>query len=150
MNKILDYKTGIIIDEEENFTTLFQQPRYVKMHLDDLAAILELSSGNRYLLYELTQRIDRNGTIVLKKTTKDEIADRLKITLGTLDNSLTKLVHMGVLKRIGRGKFSVNPHLFARRNWADLNGKHLYFEKGLRITVTYLSSGARKIESTVI
>lgn len=147
--KIINYDTGIVT-EEEILPGLFEEPVCAKIYIDDLASILELPAGIRGLLFELTQRINYNGIILLRRTIKNEIAEKLKITIGTFDNYLTKLVKVGILKRVGRGKFEANPYLFIRQDWAEINSRYENLEISLRMTITYLASGERRIEGTVI
>ncbi|HGO6848060.1 TPA: hypothetical protein ACK80Q_003101, partial [Legionella pneumophila] len=54
INKHIDFSTGEITTEEsKNVIRLPKEPPYVKMYIDDLAKILELTSGCRSLLYFL-------------------------------------------------------------------------------------------------
>jgi Firmicute plasmid replication protein (RepL) len=147
--KIINYKTGLITEEQKDYNNLFPEPPYVKIYIDDLAALLELPIGIRGLLYELAQTINNNGILILKRTMKNEIANKLDITIGTFDNYLTKLVQAGVLKRIGRGKFEVNPNLFAPGEWNELADRPNRLETNFKMTITYLSTGQRKIEGRI-
>jgi DNA-binding MarR family transcriptional regulator len=151
MTRTVDYETGVINEEEERkVIKLPQEPPYVKMYIEDLAAVLNLPIGVRGLLYALVLRIDYDGIITLGSTSKKKIAERLKITVGTFDNYLTKLVKAGVLRRIGRGEFEVNPHLFARGDWAEVRRRRDNFGKTFRMTITYSPTGKRKIEGKTL
>ncbi len=147
MTRTVDYETGVVNEEERTkVVRLPQEPPYVKMYIDDLAAVLNLPIGVRGVLYALVQRIDYDGIITLGSTSKKKIAERLTLTIGTFDNYLTKLVKTGVLKRIGRGEFEVNPYLFARGDWAEIRRRRDNFGKTFRMTITYSPGGKRKIE----
>ncbi len=112
MKKKISYETGLVTESKTTARLrLEQEATYVKMYVDDLVAILELPVEISGLLYELVQRIDDDGTLTLRSTTKKEIADRLQMTIGTFYNYLTTLVKVGVLKRIERGQFEANPYL---------------------------------------
>ena len=151
MTRTVNHETGVVNEEEHRkVVKLPQEPPYVKMYIEDLAAVLNLPIGVRGLLYALVQRIDYDGIITLGSTSKKKIAERLKITVGTFDNYLTKLVKAGVLKRIGRGEFEVNPHLFARGDWAEVRRRRDNFGKTFRMTITYSPGGKRKIEGKAV
>lgn len=151
MTRTVNHETGVVNEEEQRkVIKLPQEPPYVKMYIEDLAAVLNLPIGVRGLLYALVQRIDYDGIITLGSTSKKRIAERLKIKIGTFDNYLTKLVKSGVLKRIGRGEFEVNPHLFARGDWAEVRRRRDNFGKTFRMTITYSPNGKRKIEGKAL
>lgn len=151
MTRTVNHETGVVNEEEQRkVIKLPQEPPYVKMYIEDLAAVLNLPIGVRGLLYALVQRIDYDGIITLGSTSKKRIAERLKIKIGTFDNYLTKLVKSGVLKRIGRGEFEVNPHLFARGDWAEVRRRRDNFGKTFKMTITYSPSGKRKIEGKAL
>ena len=151
VTKTVNHETGVVSEEERTkVVRLPQEPPYVKMYVDDLAAVLNLPIGVRGLLYALVQRIDYDGIITLGSTSKKRMAERLKVTVGTFDNYLTKLVKTGVLNRIGRGEFEINPYLFARGDWAEIRRRRDRFGKTFRMTVTYSPSGERKIEGRAL
>ncbi len=151
MTRTINYETGVVNEEErKKIIKLPQEPPYVKMYIEDLGAVLNLPVGVRGLLYALVQRIDYDGIITLGSTSKKRIAERLKITVGTFDNYLTKLVKTGVLKRIGRGEFEINPYLFARGDWADIRRRRDIFGKTFKMTITYSPGGQRRIESKTL
>ena len=146
--EVVDGQTGVVNEQERmKVVRLPQEPPYVKMYIDDLTSVLKLPIGIRGMLYALVERIDYDGIITLGSTSKKKMAERLKLTVGTFDNYLTKLVKTGVLKRIGRGEFEVNPNLFARGDWADIRRRRDNFDKSFRMTVTYSPNGNRKVEA---
>jgi len=55
----INFSTGEIKTEENtNIVKIPKEPPYVKMYIDDIAKLLELTSGCRSLLYCLIKKMD--------------------------------------------------------------------------------------------
>jgi predicted HTH transcriptional regulator len=132
--KEIDFTTGEIKTEEfTNVVKIPKEPPYVKMYIDDLAKILELTSGCRSLLYFLIKKMDYEGIITLTKSSRDRLAEQVGVKETAIRNQITQLCQKGILRRIGTGEFEANPNLFARGDWSDIHKRR----KSFKFTITY-------------
>ena len=132
--KEINFLTGEITTEEiTNVVKIPKEPPYVKMYIDDLAKILELTSGCRSLLYFLIKKMDYEGIITLTKSSRDRLAEQVGVKETAIRNQITQLCQKGILKRIGTGEFEANPNLFARGDWSDIHKRR----KSFRLTIKY-------------
>lgn len=125
----IDFTTGEIKKEENtNVVKIPREPPYVKMYIDDIAKILELTSGCRSLLYCLIKKMDYEGVITLTKSSRDRIADQIGVKETAIRNQITQLCKKGILRRLGTGEFEANPNLFARGDWSDIHKRRKNFK----------------------
>lgn len=155
--KVYSLRDEVIQDEQGNVVTrqttsvshVQREPDYVKLYLDFLSYMARtppaLLDATGQLLYELLKRAtyaETGGTgmvLALNSWMKSEIAKACNIKLGTLDNKLSSLVNSGLLVRIGRGTFQLNPYYFGKGAWSDVSE--------IRATVTFDSEKGRWISS---
>lgn len=146
INKHIDFSTGEITTEEsKNVIRLPKEPPYVKMYIDDLAKILELTSGCRSLLYFLIKKMDYEGIITLTKSSRERLAEQVGVKETAVRNQITKLCQKGILRRVGTGEFEANPNLFARGDWSDIYKRRRDF----KLVITY-ENDSRTLKSSVI
>ena len=132
--KEINFSTGEVKTEEiTNVVKIPKEPPYVKMYIDDLAKILELTSGCRSLLYFLIKKMDYEGIITLTKSSRDRLAQQIGVKETAIRNQITQLCQKGILKRIGTGEFEANPNLFARGDWSDIHKRR----KNFKLTIRY-------------
>ncbi len=140
--RLVDEDGNIKQEQHKNIIQFPNEPPFIKLYIEDLTAILKLPNGTKDLLYSLLMKMDYENMITLTSRSKREIAERVSIKVQTFDNYLRKLVDAGILKRIGRGEYKVNPNLFARGDWADISRQRDEW----MLTITYRVNGTRKIE----
>jgi hypothetical protein len=132
--KEINFSTGEVKTEEiTNVVKIPKEPPYVKMYIDDLAKILELTSGCRSLLYFLIKKMDYEGIITLTKSSRDRLAEQIGVKETAVRNQITQLCQKGILRRIGTGEFEANPNLFARGDWSDIHKRRKCF----KFTINY-------------
>jgi hypothetical protein len=130
----IDFTTGEIKTEENtNIVKIPKEPPYVKMYIDDIAKLLELTSGCRSLLYCLIKKMDYEGIITLTKSSRDRLAEQIGVKETAVRNQITQLCQKGILRRIGTGEFEANPNLFARGDWSDIHKRR----KDFKLTISY-------------
>lgn len=105
---------------EYTVTKIPQEPPYVKLYVNEISRLYDLRSLQKEVLLELATRSGYTGEVSLGPRLKSSIAFRLNTTLPTLDNTLSFLVKKGLMKRVGRGEFLLDPHIFARGDWKDI------------------------------
>ena len=133
--KTLDSKTGELVTEtKEKVVQLHREPPYVKMYLDDLAAILNLSAGCKGLLYGLMRQMNYDGIITITKSTRERLAASIGVKETAVKNQITTLCKKGIIKRVGTGEYEANPYLFAKGDWSDIRKRRASFKLEIRYT----------------
>jgi predicted transcriptional regulator of viral defense system len=84
----------------------------VQRFLEDILALHGLSKNLAILLYELLCYRNKNNEIILNDYLKKEISVKTDFVKGTIDNSLSKLHHVGLLTRLGRGVYVFHPIIY--------------------------------------
>lgn len=146
-NNTVDVDTGEIISQEE--TTVLRipkEPDYIKLYLDTILYLSDLPGKHSKVLNALLKRVpfanssEGGMVIALNGFVKKQIAAELQLkNVRSLDNSITEMVKGEILFRLGSGTYLLNPHLFGRGNWSDI--------QQLRLTVDFSADG--KTFSTV-
>lgn len=75
-------------------------------------------------------------TVILIKPLKERMAANMGVTLGKVNNIITKLVKMGLLTRTARATYEVSPFIIAKDGWAEAKELQLtydYDQKELKI-----------------
>lgn len=150
--KILQETEHLTVDEngeliEFNSTKTFSipnEPAYIKLYIQDVIKLKCLPKGNSAVLYELIKQVDYENEINLNPRIKKRICRNLNMTGASLNNVLSKLIKVGIILRIERGSFLLNPHLFAKGSWTDI--KRLR-DKYISLTITY-KNGERTMKSS--
>lgn len=148
-------RTEVIRDEEGNSVQRTDvrvgkwdsEPPYVKLYIQDIMYLSNLSGRLVPLVMALLKRLtfanaENPMCVVLVPMVKQEI---LKETgwssVGSLDNALQELVKGNIIKRIGRGVYQMNPHLFGRGDWKDISR--------IRLEVSYEPVSNRTFEAVL-
>jgi hypothetical protein len=136
---------------------------FVKMYLDDLSLLKGLTPTESNVLYELLKRMDYDNMISLSTGSKKEICHALKMynkagrgkgfavlvddktneptpSINSLNGILNKLSEKEIFHRKDKGLFQVNPYLFGKGRWADI--------EEIRVTYSYTPEG-KKQESAI-
>lgn len=116
-----DKETGEITSQRKTTVSKVpNQPEFIKLYLRDILYLSDLQTNQSGLLLQLLMRMNYTNEIVLNSHVKKEIAKQLDISVGTIDNNLSKFVDGKILERIGRGVYTANPFLFGKGDWADI------------------------------
>lgn len=103
--EILTTKTNtskrIILREDANFFFMFEYIKGVYKHLTGVQLKLLI-----WFVFEVSIN---EVKVVINKNRLDELALELDSTYNTLKIGLSKLVELGILVRVGRGTYSLNP-----------------------------------------
>ena len=131
---------------QTNVVRLEREPPYVKMYLDDVTAIMKMQPQISPVLYEVLKLMNFEGFIVITKSQRVRIAEALNINEKTVKNRLTELVKKGVMRRTARCEYEMNPALFAKGDWSNIQKRRDKF----KLTVTYNQDGTRFVEGKII
>jgi hypothetical protein len=104
---------------EESYVS--KEPDYVKIYLDNILQINNLSSGIQKTLNVLLKRMAYDNIVVLNAYIKKQMAEELGFnTVQSLNNNINKLVKEGIMIRKGTGTYEMNPFLFGRGSWDNI------------------------------
>lgn len=144
--QMVDHETGEIIQEENvNVVRIPREPPYVKMYLDDLSKIIGLRSAAKSVLHELVSKIDYDGIVTITKGTRERIGAKTGMKEPSVRNRITELVKSGVLKKVGYCEYEMNPHLFAKGDWKDIQKRRCNF----KLEISYID-GEREINGSIL
>jgi len=123
-----------------------QEPEFVKVYLQDITKLLNLPSTCKDITYGLLQIMGYDGIIRLTLPTKIRICEQLKIKETVFKNYLTLLIKQGIIRRLGRCEYEMDPKLFAKGQWKDIFKRREAFE----LTITYGKNGERELNGRFV
>jgi len=96
---------------------------FVKMYVDTVAKLMDISHHDLGVLAELAKRMDIHNVVVVDTTCKESIADTLGVSAGSVGNRITNLIKNPYkpLIRQSIGHYVVNPALYSKRGKDYLN-----------------------------
>ena len=106
---------------------------YVKLYIQDIAYLNNLPSGTDKIIYALLPYVNYNQEIYVNSHNKKIIAEELGVSVGHVNNRISKLSQLEVLVRIDRGVYELNTYLFGKGKWKDI----LEHRNDLKIQVFY-------------
>lgn len=115
------------------------EPPYVKLYLDDIARLNGLSPKTNAVLQAIVKYMNFRNEIILVAHNKRQISAELNTTMNTLNDCIKKLVKKGMLIRIDKSCYLVDPSLFGKGRWKDI--------KNLRLTIEYGEQGRTLISN---
>lgn len=80
----------------------------VKVFLKDIMLLHELPPKHSKLLFELWIKDRNDKKLVLNSYVKNKLADKFKISVGTLNNILTKMLEKKLIFKINNGTYQVS------------------------------------------
>ncbi len=105
------------------------EPPFFKVYIEDICLLHEVSIVASGILYELASKMGFDNVVSLGPSVKKRMCERLEIKSQTLENNLGVLVKKGLIHRIGKGEFELNPNLFAKGDWIAISKRRLEFFK---------------------
>lgn len=127
-------QSNTIISYESKLPT---EPAYIKLYVEDIGRLCDLTRGEIRVLVKLVARIGYDGKVLLPLGIKRTISEELDCSLSAVSNALTALTNSGIIERIDGGVYGLNPNYFARGKWRDIYEQR----KSLRITIDYKDNG---------
>lgn len=130
-NTVIDGQTGEVLQYEQHTQTGTKtirtaEPAYVKLYIDDILYMADIPKALSPLVYELAKRAsyanEEDGMCVsLTAYVKDKICETCNwANKRIMNNYLTKLAKADIIKRLGQGTYQLNPYLFGRGEWKDI------------------------------
>lgn len=132
---ITDGATGEILQEhttkEQVTRTIHKaEPPYIKLYIQDLLYLSDMPKGLTDIVYSLAMRATyanprdtSKGLVVpLNSYIRKEICEECGYKkVQSLNNDITKLVKGNIIRRIGTGTYQLNPYIFGKGEWKDID-----------------------------
>lgn len=143
----VDTATGEIkqIEEFQEFSVQ-SEPAFVKLYLENIKMLYNLTVSNHKILNELLKICNYGGEIILNSSVKKRICESLQTTIGTFDNSLLNLKQHDIIRQQVRGIYFVNPELFGKGPWSSVYQDRAKYKK-IKMTIEF--SGNKTGKKTV-
>lgn len=133
--RAVDGLTGEVLQERSNVFSIEKlpaEPEYIKLYVTEIGRLHGLKSGHRHILLYVASMVAYDGSVVLNVRRKAQIAATLKISTKSIDNALSEFVKTGLLIRLGRSDFELNPFLFGKGDWKSIRERREAFVARLR------------------
>lgn len=141
VSKVETVNGEILKDSRLEETQFESEPPYVKLYLQDIARLRDLTNSQQKILNELIYDMGYNNIVPNYKPVKEMIAKKLGMAYNTLDQGIKMLHKKGILIRKARGLYLVDPNLFGRGSWKDI--------KRIRLTIDYNEDGTKVLKSNI-
>lgn len=140
VTEYVDESTGELIAQKKfKSYKVGKEPPHVKIYLEDIAAINHLPPAASKVLNLLIQHMGYNNMVPMLKPFKEMICASLDIKMNTLEKVTRNLVEAGILHKYARGLYLLDPHLFAKGRWENI--------ENLRLIIEYDEKGKRRLIS---
>jgi hypothetical protein len=127
------------VEKGEEIVTVEQNHWGAKDYLEDVLGLYGMSKNLACLLIELIMYSKEEETLILNGYVKKNIAEKSNMSIGTIDNALSKWNEVGLLERLDRGTYILHPVLREARKLFESNSKAtlkiIYHEKNRVITL---------------
>ena len=154
LNTITDSLTGKVLSQTEEREISCQaigesEPDFIKLYLNRLAKIQGLNNSQSSILFEIAKKMpwanDTDQDIVLNSYVKGKIAQKLKLKLQYINNSISNLVKQGMLIKLGSERsavYTINPLYIAKGKWEDI--------KKLQLKISFSAEKGEVLEGVEI
>ena len=125
----IDSTTGEVLASNSVATKTTQvvhkaEPSYIKVYIKDMLYMQDMPKALSDITLALARKAsfaDEGLRVALTPYIKDEICKECGYkNMRSLNNDLSKLVKGRILKRLGVGTYQLNPHLFGKGEWKDI------------------------------
>lgn len=97
-----------------------REPEFIKFYLQDLMRLKDLPPATSKVLYWVLRNVGYDNKIVLDKEIKQEISLELSIAYDTVKKAIADLFSSGVFLRSSRARYIMNPDLFGKGRWEEI------------------------------
>jgi hypothetical protein len=132
ITRAVDMETGEIKQEEKvTQARLPKEPDFVKLYLNTILTFKEVSTKLNPVLLSFLRHMSYahdNQVIYVNAHMKQEIADENNLKIDRINQALKEFVKANIFRRIGRGTYQVNPHIFGKGEWKDIQRIRAFFD----------------------
>lgn len=142
ITEVTNHTDGEVIQTTRQEMTMFdKEPPYVKFYLQDIGRLNGLNGAEQKLINELVFNMGYNNIVPSYKPVKEMIAEKIGVAYNTLEAAIKELYKKGILIRKARGLYIMDPHLFGRGSWKDV--------QKIRMVIEYNADGTKSINTEV-
>ncbi len=145
----IDTITGEVIHDRTNvidFTSVPNEPDYIKLYINDLGKLCDLSDGQRTILLYIAACVGYDGLVLLPVGQKARIAKSAKCSVSAVNNAVNFFCKADILKKQAGGLYELNPDYFARGKWREIRERR----KAFYTKITYSPDGERTVKTDVV
>lgn len=142
---VLDSQSGEVIEETESIKTqmLEKEPNYIKLYTDDVGRLFDLPGSTSDVLAAIASHMAyKTNIIVLYGPIKKVLMAELNMNANTFNKAVDTLYKAGMLIRISRACYMVDPQLYGSGSWNDV--------KKVRLSIEYNSDGTKSVKTTLV
>jgi hypothetical protein len=132
-SQTVNIETGEVIETTNKTISFEREPDFIKLYLDDMTRILDLNLSEQKTMFALLRKMNYDCEIILTTLIRKDLLNVLKMPLNTFKHSIANLVEKGIMLRKANNHYLVNPRLFARGSWNDI--------QKIRMSVIYSPKG---------
>ena len=111
----IDNETGEVTHSEEHSSFFVKSRHFVKMYLDHLHLLKDLTSGARVVLDLILIEMEFNeNTVYINKRDREQIGHILDKAEHTIRNYIYELEGADIIAKVGTNTYKVNPNLFQK------------------------------------
>lgn len=146
IHTITNNLTGEVLSEQKNVVNIRPmeaEPAFIKLYIEDIGRLFRLQQGHQEILMYVAASVDYQGVVSLAIGRKARIAATVGCTVKSIDNAIGEYVKHGILSRIGRGEYELDPKLFAKGEWRNIRERRSAF----KTTITYSKEGRNIVTS---
>lgn len=138
---VIDEQTGEVFRSENTKVSFAdREPDYVKLYVKDIIRLQDLPPSTDKVLMEIIGQMGYSNIFAAYAPIKRVMSRNLGLSINTLNKSIDMLYKKGILVRVERGVYMVDPNLFARGKWEDI--------KKIRLIIEYdADTGVRRLTS---
>jgi len=119
---------GELVSKRANKTLSWgAEPPFIKMYLDDIIYLKDMPKSYSPILHEFLKRMtyagEKEGQVIyVNSSMKRRVQEALGYkNLSSINNAITDLVKAEVFLRLDLGCYLVNPYLFGKGDWQDID-----------------------------
>lgn len=133
---------GEVYDREIDYSYRVPvEPEFVKMYVDDVANLNEITGVHRAILCFMASLMNYNNRVVLSAEERKRWQSQLGVAQSTINNALSALVKGGHIIKAGAGEYLVCPTMFSKGDWKKTMQKRESFDAHFTIRYERTKAG---------
>lgn len=140
INTITDHETGEVLSQEKSTKTrlIEREPNYIKLYTDDIGRLFNLPGSSSDVLASIASHMAyKTNIIVLYGPIKKVIMAELGMNKNTFNKAIDDLYKAGMLIRLSRACYMVDPELYGSGSWKDV--------QKVRLSIEYNADGTKSV-----
>lgn len=140
INTITDHETGEVLSQEKSTKTrlIEREPNYIKLYTDDIGRLFNLPGSSSDVLAAIASHMAyKTNIIVLYGPIKKVIMAELGMNKNTFNKAIDDLYRAGMLIRLSRACYMVDPELYGSGSWKDV--------QKVRLSIEYNADGTKSV-----